>query len=105
MVISLGGKQFVVDVKGLYRENYWVIKPKKKLKNLFYVLAFVPDNKPNRFFVLTQADINDGVELDLDETRQKRLQSGKTIDKVGAMPGLRFKFAEQFENKWDKLPE
>jgi hypothetical protein len=31
-------------------------------QSLFYVLAFVPDAKPNEFFILTQAAANQGVQ-------------------------------------------
>src|SRR6266700_2032822 len=45
--------QFQVDVKGQYKPNFWPVRPKKKTKNLFYVLAFVPKGANNQFFILT----------------------------------------------------
>ena len=33
---------FLVDVKGLYRKNPWLIKRKTARNNLLYILAFVP---------------------------------------------------------------
>jgi len=53
MVISPSGIQFLVDVKGQYRPNFWPVSQKKKRDRLFYVLAFVPDDGKNQFFILT----------------------------------------------------
>jgi len=41
---------FLIDVKGLYRPNPWLIKRKPIRDNLFYVLTFVPVGKPNEYF-------------------------------------------------------
>ena len=55
MVISPESKRmFLIDVKGLYRQNPWVVKRKVIRENLFYVLTFVPDGLNNRFFILSQ---------------------------------------------------
>jgi hypothetical protein len=55
MVVSpVGREMFLIDVKGLYRPNPWVLKRKTVRANLFYVLAFVPTNAPNDFFIMTQ---------------------------------------------------
>ena len=48
-------EMFLIDVKGLYRRNPWVIKRKAVRANLFYVLAFVPDVGQNRFFIYSSA--------------------------------------------------
>lgn len=58
MVISPKGASFSVDVKGLYRRNWWLVTPKALDPGLYYVLAFVPDDAPNRFFVLSQQQVN-----------------------------------------------
>ncbi len=40
MVVSPETKEmFLVDVKGLYRKNPWLIKQKSQRQNLFYILA------------------------------------------------------------------
>src|SRR6185312_752096 len=55
MVISpISKEMFLVDVKGLYRMNPWLIKQKPPRTNLFYILAYVPADEPNRFFIMTQ---------------------------------------------------
>ena len=57
MVVSpVKREMFLVDVKGMHRVNPWIIKRKAPRAMLFYVLAFVPDNAPNEFFVLRQQD-------------------------------------------------
>jgi len=45
---------FPVDVKGLYRKNPWLLKRKSPRANLCYILAYVPPDEPNQFFVMTQ---------------------------------------------------
>ena len=87
---------FLVDVKGLYRANPWVIKRKAKRDNLFYILAFVPTGQPNRFFVLSQHDMNQHVESEL-----SRL--GRADDYP--MTGITFKQAMNHEDAWDTLPQ
>ena len=96
MVVSPKNKtMFLVDVKGLYRMNPWVIKRKAKRDNLFYVLAFVPTNDANRFFVLKQRDINRHVDSEL-------ARLGRPDDYP--MTGITFKQAIAYENAWDALP-
>ncbi len=41
---------FLIDVKGLYRPNPWVIRRKAIRNGLFYVFTFVPNHGVNRFF-------------------------------------------------------
>jgi len=95
-------------VKGLYRRNFWVVKRKLKKKNLYYVLTFVPDPKedqgPNRFFILSQSEVNAEVPLHLSRIRRSRRKRGLPVEKVGIMEGLPWPFAERFEDKWRKLP-
>src|SRR5258708_33193587 len=50
MVVSPKRRMFLIDVKGLYRPNPWVVKRKVAQKELYYVFAFVPDGHSNRFF-------------------------------------------------------
>jgi hypothetical protein len=96
MVVSPRNKtMFLVDVKGLYKKNPWVIKIKKPRDNLFYALAFVPDVGPNRYFILTQSQICEYVETEL-----RRL--GRSNDYP--MTGILWKQAELHENLWEVLP-
>jgi len=71
MVVSPARKlMFLVDVKGLYRPNSWVVSRKQARDGLFYILAFVPDDAANRFFVLTQEQVNAYVRQELVRLRR-----------------------------------
>lgn len=97
MVVSPQDKaMFLVDVKGLYRINPWVIKRKVRRDNLFYILALVPTGQTNRFFVLSQADINRHVESEL-------TRLGRKDDYP--MSGITFKQSLAHEDAWDVLPQ
>ena len=66
MVVSPKRKQmFLIDVKGLYRRNPWLVKRKPPQPNLFYVLAYVPTGEPNQFFVMTQAQAGELIDAHL----------------------------------------
>jgi len=105
MVRSPKGRQFSVDVKGLYKKNFWVVTPKESRKDLYYVLAFVPDDEPNQFFILSQAEVNREVPRFLEYLKANRLQKKLSIDKVGMMPGLTWAFAAKFKDCWQNLPK
>ena len=87
---------FEIDVKGLYKRNFWVVKPKPKRDDLYYVLAFVSKGAPSRFFVLTQAEVNLEVPRHLARVAATRTAKGLPIDKVGVISGLLWVFAEFF---------
>lgn len=96
MVVSPARKKmFLVDVKGLYRPNPWVVKRKPDRAGLFYILAFVPNDAANRFFILTQAQINDYVQSEL-------TRLGRPDDYP--MTGILWKQALTHEDSWDQLP-
>ena len=58
-------EMFLIDVKGLYRRNPWVIKRKAVRANLFYVLAFVPSDAANEFFIMSQDQAHRMIEAEL----------------------------------------
>lgn len=96
MVVSPQEKRmFLVDVKGLYRRNPWLLKRKSQRDDLYYVLAYVPADTPNQFFVLTQAQANKLVE---DELRRLRRANDYPVE------GFVWKLALPFENAWEILP-
>jgi hypothetical protein len=103
MVISPNGVLFLVDVKGQYKPNFWPIRPKKTTDKLFYVLALVPDNAPNQFFILTQDQANEGIQSDLEYARTVRAGKGLTGE-PGEFPGIQRRFAESFKDAWTSLP-
>lgn len=97
MVVSPKLKRsFLIDVKGLYRRNPWVIKKKATRDSLYYVLAFVPDESVNRFFILSQRQVNTYIRTEL-------ARLGRADDYP--MTGILWKLAEAHENRWDLLPK
>ena len=97
MVISPSGKMmFLVDVKGLYRTNPWIIKRKPTNAQLFYALAYVPTDVPNQFFIMSQRTATALIEAEL-----KRL--GRRDDYV--VTGFVWKSALEHKDRWDILPK
>lgn len=89
-------KMFLVDVKGLYKKNPFVVKRKAVRESLYYVFTFVPDNQANQFFVLSQEQTNIYIQSEL--SRLKRPNSYP-------MTGILWKQAANHENAWNALPE
>jgi hypothetical protein len=79
---------FSVDVKGLYRKNFWAVRAKEIKHNLFYILAFVPDEGQNQFYVLTQERMNKEIEADLTLARTRAAAKGRSDEKIGNFTGL-----------------
>ncbi|QMW23771.1 hypothetical protein [Sandaracinobacteroides saxicola] len=104
MVSSPNGVNFGIDVKGLYKRNYWTVKKKPDRNDIFYVLAFMPNDEKNRFFVLSQTEANEGL-------NQESIRAAAAAEKRGVtgyrekFPGISWRFAEKYENFWDKLPK
>ena len=97
MVVSPKRRQmFLIDVKGLYRMNSWQVKRKAPRDNLFYVLAYVPADETNRFFVMTQSEADQSVRDEL--TRLERPDNY-------SFQGFNWKIALAHENAWQGLPE
>ena len=96
MVVSpVEREMFLVDVKGLYRVNPWIVKRKAPRAKLFYVLAYVPSNAANEFFVLRQQDVDALITAEL-----KRLNRPEDYPVTGFV----WKAALQFRDAWDVLP-
>ncbi|MGC4025606.1 MAG: hypothetical protein QM744_10875 [Mesorhizobium sp.] len=104
MVYSPAGKAFVIDVKGLYKKNFWAVRKKLEKECLFYVLAFVPQDAPNRYFILTQAQINAGIDAEFVRAQTAAREKGKDSNWVEKFPGVAWSYAEQWENAWRSLP-
>src|SRR5437879_5364985 len=66
MVYSPEHVAFAVDVKGLYKRNFWPVQEKEPRNDLFYVFVLVPSGVPVRFFVLTQDQVNKGIQEDFE---------------------------------------
>lgn len=101
MVISPHGNKFSIDVKGLYRPNFWVVRPQEPVgKDIYYVLAYVPDNKSNSFFVLTHEQVDSEIEREIERIRA----SGRSADRRTPMLGHSWSRANSFRDRWDVLP-
>jgi hypothetical protein len=96
MVVSPGGEMFLIDVKGLYRTNPWLIKRKPNNARLFYILAFVPAAAPNEFFVMSQSTATSLIEDEL-----KRLKRPDDYPVTGIVWDL----AAKHKDRWDILPK
>ncbi len=103
MVVNPHGVSFAVDVKGLYKKNFWAIKAKMERTGLFYVFVFVPDEEANRLFILTQAEVNAEIAADFERARARALVKGRSAEKVEVFSGVTWKFAESYENKWKEV--
>lgn len=96
MVVSPVQKQmFLIDVKGLYRINPWLVKRKTLRAGLFYVLAYVPADLPNEFFVLTQEQSHELINSEL-----------ARLNRPGDYPvtGFSWQLAGKYRNAWNVLP-
>jgi hypothetical protein len=87
--------RFQVDVKGLCKVNPWQVKRKPRREDLFYVLAYVPTDGNNRFFVMTQNLVNQAV-----HDRLTRLNRPDNYSRAG----FNFDVALPYEDKWSLLP-
>ena len=105
MAISPKGVPFTVDVKGLYKKNFWAVRAKAVKQNLFYILALVPNEGQNRFFIMTQKQVNKEIEADLTVARTRAAAQGRSGEKIGSFTGMTWGQAEPFEDKWKILPE
>ncbi|MCR0980577.1 hypothetical protein [Roseomonas populi] len=86
---------FLLEVRGLYRLNPWIIKTRAERDDLFYVLALVPDDGPTRLFVLTQAQVY--------AFRREELERHKRPADYHA-PGVLLRQVKAYEDAWDVLP-
>jgi hypothetical protein len=101
MVISPKRRSFHVDVKGLYKKNFWLVSSKPKRTSLFYAFAYVPTGEPNRFFIMTQGQVNREIKRDLKRIKAK----GLNIDKHIPFLGVKWGTAELYEKRWQVLPK
>lgn len=105
MVRGPKGTPFHIDVKGLYKPNFWTIREKDERSNLFYVLAFVPDEGKNEYFVLTQLEANAEIASELELERRRKQAKGSSLDKVGSYTGLGWGTAKRYQDAWSSLPD
>jgi hypothetical protein len=102
MVVSPKETQFVVDVKGQYSEKFWPISP-KEIEGLFYIFAFVPEGKPNQFYILTQEAARK--EVAKNDQKWVALDASNRIGKPNPMPGVYPRALKPYQDCWDILPK
>jgi hypothetical protein len=96
MVVSpIRKEMFLVDVKGLYQKNPWIIKRKPVRDNLYYILAFVPTDEENQFFIMTQKVTHLHIHEEL-----RRLNRSDDYP----LTGIGWSLALQHEDAWKVLP-
>jgi hypothetical protein len=101
MVISPTGRNFVIDVKGLYKPNPFPVQPKYLRDDLFYIFVYVPENKSNEFFIMTQNQVNDATAV---ATSEWRIKNGLSVATKDPFPVVRWKAVQSFKDKWKELP-
>jgi hypothetical protein len=98
---------FVVDVKGLHKKNFWPVRERPKTHdNLFYVFALVPSEtkNPNRFFILTHTQVNEGIRKDWEGAKARRKAKGRSGEPADRK-GVTWNFAEDYGDQWEALPK
>lgn len=93
-VTAPGGEIFLVDVKGQATRNFWRIKQRPIIQNLYFVLCYVGDEK-NRFFVMSHATV--------DQFLEEYKRSGVKYDE--RFSGMNWTTPIVYENKWELLPQ
>ena len=102
-VTSPEGATFGVNVSSLYKPNPFLLNPKEPAADLYSILALVPDEGQNRFFVFTRAEANQAIQEQLEYQRGIAVSTGKP--KADDKPGIGWQIAERFENRWATLPK
>jgi hypothetical protein len=103
MVISPGGIQFSVDVKGQYRRNFWPVREQRLRASMFYIFSFMPQDEPKRFFIMTQQQVNDAILANLKKYCERR--NIEMTSRENPFPGVEWIHAQPHENQWAQLPE
>jgi hypothetical protein len=100
MARSPRGEQFEVDVKGLYKKNFFLVSQKELRDNLFYILAYVPDDDANQFFVLSQAEANNEVQQNTERVRVRQIAKGGTAERADVMSGITWAAVQPYKGRW-----
>jgi hypothetical protein len=105
MARSPSGTHFSVDVKGLYKRNFWPVQLQAPREKLFYVFAYVPAGLPNQFFVMTQHQVAEAIQANWDRYCARHGLAASDADaRENRFPGVEWKLAEPYRDQWDALP-
>jgi hypothetical protein len=105
LVMSPNKVEFAIDVKGLDKKSFWLLKKRPITKNLFYVFAFVPTGAPNVFCIFSHDEVNEGISTDVAGWKKRRAAKNQVANEKGYLHGVAWKYAEQFKDAWYKLPQ
>jgi hypothetical protein len=94
MVVSPRQTAFLIDVKGMRRRDFWLIRKHAHRPDLFFVFVHVQIEKPNDFFVMPHSDVI------------AAMAEYETIAKKHdpRFDGFRWKAVLSFRDRWDLLP-
>jgi len=67
------------------------------------VFAFVPDKGTNRFFVLTQSQVNKEIVKEIEAARARAVARGESGEKASRFPCVSWPFVQAHEDKWDDV--
>jgi hypothetical protein len=94
MVISPKGKEFSIDVKGLYKKNFWGVRERPLIGLLYYVFAFVPDDEPNQFFAVPQDKVNEEIRRVIEMARTRAIAAQRSAK----FPGVSWNFVQAYKD-------
>lgn len=88
--------EILIDVKGIYRKNSWPTRRLEDKENYFCILALVPLDEPNQFYILAARDVNTAIDTDLERLGRPHHYKWTGVD---------WRLAQAFRDRWDKLPK
>lgn len=101
-VKSPSGEVFWVKVTSLSYRNFWLIKDSPKDENRYFILVFMPEDKPPEFSIFNADEMQREKQNHL-SSRTKPISEYKNpeLEKLG----LSFDQRENYKEKWSSLPK
>jgi hypothetical protein len=93
-------RQFLIDVKGLAKRNYWEVSRHVTRDDLFYVFALVAHDAPNQFFIARQHEVNACIDAEFARLKPEKQALGIKANRLG----LRWRDTKPFADQWHALP-
>lgn len=94
------GKTYMIDVKGQRNKRCWIIKNPNSSPDFYYILVYLPKNKPIRSFIIPGT----GVRPIWEEIKSNReMKQGRQLDVKLYPNDIPFRSAYPWENRWDLL--
>ena len=105
--LSPGGRLCDLEVKGLAKQNFWLVRERKARDDLFFILVLSPRAKFNshaltlgapRFFIASSSEVM----AKIASLREHTVRRGKKWNANGS--GFSWRSALEFEDRWNILP-